>query len=872
MSLPINNPEWPPKDCAEPNKKYREWNAWYAGDPAKLMDVYQAGSSPVPGLDLKPHPATFRGGLVGAVARMWWGAPASPGQLTSPKLHVPAAGDLAATSADLLYGTPPTLKVGDDPKSKTQQRLDYLFDDGGISTSLLEGAEVSAAFGGRYLRVSTDPSFCDEPIVDAVPPDAAVPEWRYGRLAAVTFWRELASDPNGITWRHLERHEPGRVYHGLYRGTSSRLGIPMALADNPATEVFAPRVNEEGFLETGAEGLAVEYVPNTRPHRLIRGTPLGRSDYQGVEGIMDALDEAWCADEQTEILTDHGWVNYRDLHEGDNVLTLNHTTGLSEWQPVLEVCVFPAKEREMISIESRSHSSLTTPNHRWPVLRLHFRGGMAAGRYKRRMGVDREWATSSTFQWEDQVPIAADCADLPADPKHSDALVEAVAWFWTEGHIRKLRDGRQGRNVTITQAVKAIDHCEMIRSALTRLFGPPVEKFPRFGKALTDGVPRWREWVNGGKQEFGLNADAGALLQAYAPGRVPSHHFLMSLTKAQLELFIHVSMEADNCGQHMLAQKDRAAAEAFQFACILAGYGSTFSMRSKVGRVYNPGCVMWQARIRTQRVLWAGRSTRNRVTYSGEVWCPRTPNQTWLARRRGKIYFTGNTSWLRDLRLAKARLIVPDIYMQNLGRGQGAWFDAEQEIFTRLNMLPGPDGSAGMLTPVQFEIRFEAHQETTKALFAQVVKGAGYSVQTFGEAGQVATTAREIDAREDHTDHTRGRKIRYERAALRRFVLTLLQVDKSTFGNSVEPEPPEVEWPEDAPDPEQTARTVQLLDAAEAVSTKTKVEMVHPDWDGDQVEREVVVIRSERGLAQVPEPDDGTGEPDAPASDDLAMG
>ncbi|MBX6381909.1 MAG: peptidoglycan-binding protein [Microbispora sp.] len=37
------------------------------------------------------------------------------------------------------------------------------------------------------------------------------------------------------------------------------------------------------------------------------------------------------------------------------------------------------------------------------------------------------------------------------------------------------------------------------------------------------------------------------------------------------------------------------------------------------------------------------RFTMRREPYRGEIWCPRTGNQSWLARRDGTVYFTGNT-------------------------------------------------------------------------------------------------------------------------------------------------------------------------------------------------------------------------------------
>src|SRR5687768_9182615 len=52
-------------------------------------------------------------------------------------------------------------------------------------------------------------------------------------------------------------------------------------------------------------------------------------------------EEAWgfhdCADEETEILTEDGWRRHDALHVGARVLTLDHDTGSSGWEPVLNV-------------------------------------------------------------------------------------------------------------------------------------------------------------------------------------------------------------------------------------------------------------------------------------------------------------------------------------------------------------------------------------------------------------------------------------------------------------------------------------------------------------------------------------------------------
>lgn len=58
------------------------------------------------------------------------------------------------------------------------------------------------------------------------------------------------------------------------------------------------------------------------------------------------VDIGYCVDEETEILTTEGWKNFREISPRDIALTLNHETGLAEWQPILNVYVVPGRCRE----------------------------------------------------------------------------------------------------------------------------------------------------------------------------------------------------------------------------------------------------------------------------------------------------------------------------------------------------------------------------------------------------------------------------------------------------------------------------------------------------------------------------------------------
>ncbi len=517
MPLPDGGP-WPPPQFAAPFHYMTRCGAWYSGDPDQLAAVYGGGQP-------SDRPSQYRGGVVGAVARWFWGQPTPPGEKRS-KLHVPLAEDIASTSADLLFSEPPTLIVDD---TATQARLNEYIEYG-LHTTLLEGAEVGAAFGGRYLRVTVDPEVVpDRPFLSVVHADAAVPEFSYGHLRAVTFWQVLERD-GGRVLRHLERHEPGAVLHGLYAGDQQDLGRRIALTDHPATRAIAARLTDGDMYLTQVDTLTAVYVPNVRPNRLWRDhkdtAALGRSDYTpGVMSLMDALDE-------------------------------------------------------------------------------------------------------------------------------------------------------------------------------------------------------------------------------------------------------------------------------------------TFS------------------------------------------------------------------SWMRDLRLGKGRIIVPDSYLHNQGPGKGAVFDPEREAYETLHILPGNGTEPAKITATQFAIRVDEHSRTATELLGRIIAGAGYSGQTFGLSGEVAITATEVHARERRSFITRDRKSRYETAALRGILETLLAVDRTVFGTPVVPQPPKIEFADVvAEDTRHRAETIDLLNRAEAVSTETKVRLANPQWDDQQVTEEVAAILAESGRT-VTNPDDlgAVGvEIDDPTELDLAQ-
>ncbi|GHA28723.1 hypothetical protein GCM10010372_30660 [Streptomyces tauricus] len=291
MPLPTRNVAWPPPHLKPALDSMNTWDTWWSGDPDRLESLYGGGSGGYgTGGDAKPF--QYSNGVVGKIARWWWGTPTAPGERRT-KLHVPIAGDLCGGSADLLFSEPPKFTVEGDV---TQKRLGVLADEGMLAT-LQTAAEVGAALGGIYLRPVYDLDVADRPWLHATHADRAIPTFTWNKLSSVIFWK-VVHEEDGQVWRHLECHEKGVILHGLYQGTKGKLGRAVPLEEHPATEGYASQVNDEGALATGYAGLDVSYIPN-QPSRRWRCdeklADLGRSDLDGVEPLMDSLDETYAS-------------------------------------------------------------------------------------------------------------------------------------------------------------------------------------------------------------------------------------------------------------------------------------------------------------------------------------------------------------------------------------------------------------------------------------------------------------------------------------------------------------------------------------------------------------------------------------------------
>lgn len=292
-----SNTQWPPAPYDDMIEAMDTWSAWWSGDTERLTEIYTNNA-----FARRRHGSKRRAAVDTKSDLYFWGR---PNQQETKRRHVSTPASVARASAGLLFSKPPRISPGPDDEKNTRlaERMDDIFGPDAYGGELIAAGELSSALGGVYLRPWWDSEVIDHVVPSHVAADCAVPEFRFDRLVAVTFWTIVSEDGCTPVLRHLERHEKGRIYHGLYSGTENELGEKLELDAHPATEWAQKLTDADGGMDTGLDKLDVVYIPNVLPNRTWHSVPglapLGRSDFDGIEPEFDALDEihtSWMRD------------------------------------------------------------------------------------------------------------------------------------------------------------------------------------------------------------------------------------------------------------------------------------------------------------------------------------------------------------------------------------------------------------------------------------------------------------------------------------------------------------------------------------------------------------------------------------------------
>ncbi len=321
----------------------------------------------------------------------------------------------------------------------------------------------------------------------------------------------------------------------------------------------------------------------------------------------------YCVDEETELLTSIGWKRYDQLRLGQRILVLDMNKGKSRWARVKEIFKKQVDD-ELLSFEGRNFSALTTKDHRWPVRK----------RWENHRGPLQFVRSHSLNRGCNLIPRRAEFHRYQTKEVFSTDMVELLSWIFTEGYYVE-KDNPNNTQITISQSIRHNpDKVASIENLLIRM-GIHYKRYPT---------------VNG-CVNFRISGTIPKQVKAWFPDKCPTHRFVRSLTKPQLEVFIETNVVADGwkekSGTRCIIQKSKRYADIFTMAAILAGYSVSVTQRSHT----TDKCYVVKL-IRYRDI--DGQETHPKpVRYKGIVWCPRTKYGTFLAKRKNSVYWTGNT-------------------------------------------------------------------------------------------------------------------------------------------------------------------------------------------------------------------------------------
>lgn len=234
------------------------------------------------------------------------------------------------------------------------------------------------------------------------------------------------------------------------------------------------------------------------------------------------------------------------------------------------------------------------------------------------------------------------------------------------------------------------------------------------------------------------------------------------------------------------------------------------------------------------------------------------------------------SSWMRDIRLGRARITVAQEYLRRVGNittpatpntentalingsniQKPYYFDNDEEVYCVMDIDTSKAGQKG-IEPIQFKIRSEDHLKTCLELFERIVVSAGYSPQTFGlKIEGRAESGVALITREKKTYSTKGKKETYWKDNLEKFLTALVHFDAALYPSDGSNAKGKVtcEFADGvANDVSTTSNSLKMLYDAESASIKTRVQMLHPDWSKSEVEAEVALIKIEFNR-EVPDP------------------
>lgn len=357
-----------------------------------------------------------------------------------------------------------------------------------------------------------------------------------------------------------------------------------------------------------------------KPILVNKGTYTGRPN--------EVLAGNHCVDIETEALTKRGWVSGPDLTEDDTILSCDKD-GQLRWSRIKSIFRNWDYSGLMYRLENQAIDAFVSPGHKFLL---------SDGRLR----------PVEDLKTSDVIITMGEALE-GSEATYSDAFVELVGWAVTEGSFRIGTERTHPYEKPATKWVR-----------ISQLPGDYADRIEDCLEAVGAEYRVGRSGRQGRVLSFDVAKDIANELHDIAPNRVMTREFMHALTSDQRRLLIETMVDGDGWrhGNTLhYCQKDPEHMAALAYLAALSGLTTYERLRTPPEtdgdyRNAQPCLVMTihgDGQMSRKRAHFK-KHWRTEDQYTGLIWCPETEYGTFVCRRGGKVYVTGNTTKaIRDL-------------------------------------------------------------------------------------------------------------------------------------------------------------------------------------------------------------------------------
>jgi len=329
-----------------------------------------------------------------------------------------------------------------------------------------------------------------------------------------------------------------------------------------------------------------------------------------------------CVDAETECLTLDGWKKYNLIKYGDIAAQYDIETQKLSWANIEDIYSYYVNNCEMVKAVHRDLTLLLTPNHR-TIIHRRVAGGNRC--WKKPLIINAEKLKPSHG-----IPVGGYWEGKWNNPVSED-LAELLGWYISEGHDSSDKPWTVEIYQSYSANPKKVDRIESLLNSLNF----------NYDKATAERDYRGRKTI---QVVFRIKGYGAIKLRELAPGK---NLFYSVLIWSDILLYALLKGLIDGDGHRRknrfsFIQKNKNDADIVQAIGCRLGYATKISIKRFKGNITYVVYFTKKHIISLRGTNGVG-SQIKKSFYTGIIWCPKLPKGTWVARKNGRVFITGNT-------------------------------------------------------------------------------------------------------------------------------------------------------------------------------------------------------------------------------------